>query len=74
MEDLKKKQKIAFILTLIILADIWASLACEIPNSVARGSFAMVTVVVIGITIERWARFLKAYINYEIDKKTKESV
>ena len=74
MEDLKKKQKIAIILTLITLANIWASLAFEVSNVVAKGSFAVVTVVLIGITIERWARFLKAYINYEIDEKTKESV
>jgi hypothetical protein len=71
MKDLKKKQKIAFILTLITLANIWASLTCEVPNVMVKGSAGMVTVVLIGITIERWARFLKAYINYEIDKKTK---
>ena len=68
MEELKKKQKIAFVLTLITLANIWASLACDIPNIFAKGAASMVTVILIGITIERWARYLQAYIKKEIDK------
>jgi hypothetical protein len=72
MEDLKKKRKIAYVLTLVTLANIWASIACEIPNIYSRGAIAVVTVVLIGITIERWARFLKAYINYEIEQKIKK--
>ena len=62
MDKLEKKRKIAFVLTVITLANIWSSLACEIPSPFVKGSFSMVTVVLIGITIERWARFLKVYI------------
>jgi len=72
MQDLKKKQKIAYVLTFVTLANIWASIACEIPNTYGRGAVAMVTVVLIGITIERWARFLKAYISYRIEEKVEK--
>jgi len=44
-------------------------LAIEIPAPFLKGSVSMVTVILIGITIERWARFLKVYVDHEIEKK-----
>ena len=69
MGELNKKRKIALVLTIVTLANLWASIACQVPNTIARGSFTMVTIVLVGITIERWAKFLKLYIDNELDKK-----
>jgi hypothetical protein len=70
MNSLKKKRVIAYVLTIITLANIWASLACEMPG-LLRGVTSMATVILIGITIVLWAGFLKSYIAHEIDKKNK---
>jgi len=69
MNDLRKKRKIAIVLTVVTLANIWASFIYQTHDAVLKGIFTATTVMLIGITIERWARFVKAYIDYAIDQK-----
>lgn len=69
MKDLKKKQRIAYALTIVTLANIWACFIFDVQNArehYAKGSFAMLTIILIGLSIVQWARYNKAYINYRI--------
>jgi len=68
MDNLKKKQKIAYWLTIVTLANIWASLIFQPKDIVIKGVTAMATVMLIGVTIERWARFIEAYIDNKMGK------
>jgi hypothetical protein len=69
MADLKKKKMLAYVLTIATLANLWASIALDMPNSFVKGVTTMATVILIGATIERWARFNRAYIEYKIDER-----
>lgn len=73
MKDLKKKQRIAFMMTIVTLANLWSCLIYQSPQPLIRSFFVMVAVSLIGATIDRWCRFAKAYINYTIDKKLDEN-
>ncbi len=68
MQVLKKKRNLAFMLTIVALATLWAALVFDTQNAFAKGAFAMVAVVLIGISIEKWSSFLKEYIRVEIEK------
>ena len=68
-KEFEKKRKIAYVLTIVTLANLWASLAVGTELlSLMRGATTMVTIFLIGITIERWARVIKAYIDLRLEE------
>ena len=74
MSKLMCLKSVAVVLTIVSLGNSWAVLAClpHIQNAFARGSIAMATVILIGISIERWSAFLKEYIRVELEKHTSD--
>jgi hypothetical protein len=69
MNTIQRKRNIAYVMTIVALASLWAGLAClpQMQNAVARGAFAMCTVVLIGLSIVQWSGFLKEYIRFELE-------